>query len=593
MNATPITPNHRTPVWLEALGIILLMALVCLLAWPGMKAPLLLDDVDQMIHAKGFLSWKDCIGRDCYGLFRPVKNLIYYSFGDLSLFTWHSLNLSIYLGSVLAVFLWLRRLLGSFAWALTAAALWATCPTQASSAVWMSCANISLAITLACACLYGHDLAQSKPGANLKLTALACLCLFLAQCSYEAAVSVPALCVLVDLLRKRPLFSRVTLARYALLAAVTLAYLVIRSRLGAVLSAFSANPCFAPNLTGWQLSLSAPWFLWRHFSMWLMPAGRIEFCGTYIWGISATPWDLAAAWAWLLLLTGAVIFSWKRHPWVACGVLWFLIASFPSSNFIPIWAGPIADYYLVFPGIGLAIALVGCAKAILEWIKRERLDPESQRPLIGGAVLFFVAFWRLLCLPLFWLQASLWCRPLELFLRCDLTRPAQFQVQALAARELLASGQPEQAKELALQSYSTGPWHGTNSLILGRVAYDTADYTEAEQRFREVLRNTLDQTPTHDYAQFYLAQTFMAQESKRQLVRETLLPLLSNPRSASHLDAINLQIDYYLARNQPNDAHRTAAKAVQLHPENRQLIGRLKDIETKFPNSAATQPPPR
>lgn len=591
MNTTQNTHKHWSPVWIEGLAIALLLALICLLAWPGMYAPLLLDDLDQMTRVSGFTSWRDCFGWDAYGLFRPVKNLIYYGLDDISLFHWHALNLSIYLAAIQVVYLLLRRLLDSPVWAFAAVTLWATCPTQASTAIWMSCVNISFSIGFTCACVFFHDLSQAKSGRNMEFTALAGLCLFLAQCGYETAVAAPALCVLVDALRKRPLFSRAAILRYVMLATVTLTYLAIRSSIGAQFSASKRNPCFAPDTENWQLSLSAPWFLWKHFSMWLMPSGRIEFCGNYIWGISAAPWELAAAWAWLLLLIGAIFLTWKRQPWVAFGLLWFLVASFPSSNFVPVWSGPIEDYYLVFPGIGLAIALLGCAKALVDWIDRDRMNPESQRKLIGGALLCFVGLWRMLGIPLFWLQAGLWCQPLELYLRSDLTRPAQYQAQALAARELLLGGQLQQAKEWALKSYKTGPWHGTSSIVLGRVALETADYVEAENRFHEVLRITEENTSMHDFSRLYLAKTYMAQEAKRPLVRETLLPLLNNPRSSSHLAAINLQIDCYLAQEKPNDARRAATKAVQIHPDNQQLRERLKTIESTFPSSTIAPQP--
>ena len=592
MNTTSETHPNGPRVWVEALAVALLLALVCLLAWPGMHAPLLLDDLDQQDHVRAFLSWKDCLGSDVYGLFRPIKNLIYYAFADLPLFQWHALNLAIYLAAIPPVYLCLRRLLASAGWAFAAVALWATCPTQVSTAIWMSCVNISLAIGFTGACIYFYDRSRDTPGHNLGLTALAALCLFIAQCSYETAVAIPVLCVLVDALRQRPLFSRAAILRYTLLATITFAYLVIRTFIGARY-AVHGNSGFVPDSPAWQLSVSAPWFLWRHFSMWLMPLGRIEFFGTYVWGISASPWELTAAWAWLLGILGLAGYTWKRQPWVAFGLLWFLITSFPSSNFVPIRVGPIADYYVVFPGIGLAIALLGCAKAIVDWINRERLNPQSQRQLIGGALLCIGTLWRVMCLPLFWLQADLWSRPLEFFLHCDLTRPAQFHVQALAARELLVTGHLPQAKELALKSYATGPWYGINSMVLGRVALDTADYDEAGKRFREAIVNAPEKSPVQDYSRLYLARSFLFQEPKRPLIRETLLPLLNNQRSSCHLAAIILQIECYLAQNMPNDAHRAAAKAVHIHPDDPKLAKLLKDIEQQFPSTAVSQPAPR
>ncbi|MEI6655997.1 MAG: tetratricopeptide repeat protein [Verrucomicrobiota bacterium] len=593
MNYPPKQPTRWSPAMLEAMAVALLLALVALLTWPAIRVPLFLDDLNQMTHVSGFTSWQNCIGRDSFGLFRPVKNLIYYGLGDLSLFNWHVLNLLVYLVSILSVYLFLKRLLGSWGWAFAAAAIWATCPTQVSTAVWMSAANISVAIVFTCACISFHDLSRQTSGRQRGLVTLTCLCLFLAECSYETAVVAPALCVLVDALRKRPLFSRAAIKHYAILAAVTLLYLAIRSRLGATHSQQGMNCGFAPDAAAWQLTLSAPWFLWKHFCMWLMPFGRIEFCSTYLWGISASYSELAAAWGGLMLLLGSIFFTWSRQPWVAFGLLWFLVTSFPTSNLIPIWAGPIEDYYLVFPGIGLTIALLGCAKALIDWIERERMNPASQCKLVGGILLGVGGLWRALGIPLFWLQADLWCRPYELYLRCDLTRPGQFLVQASAARELLDLGNLEQAKELAQTSYATGPWNADSAVSLGRIALQTADYDTAEKRFREVLRIARANTPVHDYSQLYLAKTFMAQESKRHLVRETLLPLLNNPKSPFHLNAIDLQIESYLARKLPNDALRAAAKAMQLHPDNAHFKTLVKDIEQKLPPPANPLPTAR
>ncbi len=585
MNPSSTHPKPKAPVWSETLAVSLLLALVCLLAWPGMTAPLLLDDLDQMNHVSAFNSWRDCFGRDVYGLFRPIKNIIFHAFGNLSIFNWHALGLSLYLATIPAIYLFLRRFLESPLWAFIVVTLWATSPTQVSTAVWMSCANISLAIMFTGACLFFYDLSQAGTNRYFRFTLLTCLCLFLAQTSYETAVAVPALCVLVDAIRRRPLFTRQAMSRYALLAVVTVIYLVVRTQFGAKYSV-AANSGFIPGSPGWQLSLSAPWFLWRHFSMWLMPAGRIEIFGTYLWGISASPWELAAAWAWLISIVGLIVCTWRCQPWIACGLLWFLATSFPASNFIPLWVGPIADYYLVFPGIGLAIALAGCAKSLAAWCKRESANPESRKILIGGSLLCVGVMWRILCIPLFWLQADLWSRPLELFVRCDLTRTAQFHAQMIIARELMLSGHLQEAKELALKSHEMAPWFGNTSMILGRVAFDNKDYPEAEKRLLEAIRNSPEKSSVGEYSRYYLANTYFSQENKRHLVRETLMDLLNNPRSTCYLPAIHLHIQCYIAQNKLDDALRAATKAVKLNPENAELAELLKTVEAKSRTSA-------
>jgi tetratricopeptide (TPR) repeat protein len=568
-----LTPSPVT--WREIAALAFLLTLICVLAWPAMEVPPLLDDISQLRFNAQLTSWRSFWGCDAFGLFRPAKNVIFHVFAGLPVFQWHAINLAFFLASTVAVFSLLRRVLASAGWAFLATALWATCPTQTSAAVWMSCSNISLAVVLSCVCVFVHDDSRQRSRIRFGMLGLIGLSLFMALCCYETAVSVPALCVLADLLKKRRIFSREAIIYYSVLAVVTLGYLAIRSHFGANHSEQSQNPAFSPDLKGWQLSLSAPWFLWKHFSMWLMPLGRIEMGGTYLWGISASPWELGAAWGWLCVMLAVIWAVRKRLPWVSFGLLWFLATSFPPSNFIPVWAGPIGDYYLIFPGIGLSIALSGCAKALVERLAERRF---SIQILLGGA-----ALWRALCIPLFWFQANLWRHPLELYLSCETSRPAQFQVQALAAQELYRAGNLKQAWDLGLKSHNLAPWFQTSGVTLGSIAFDSANFPDAEKYFRGVIELTAQNDPINDFCRFKLAQTLSSEGSKGEIIREILMPLLNNPSGVSHLDAINFLIDCYLRENRPEDARRAASKAVKLHPDNSQLAGVLADIERKYP----------
>lgn len=580
MTPNPNQANPDTHVRREIIAVSLLLALVSLLAWPGMHSRLMLDDLDQLNYVSTFTSWLDCFGKDSYGLFRPIKNIIFYSLANQPPFAWHLLGLSLYLAVIPVIYLFLRRFLDSSLWAFIVLALWATSPTQVSTAIWMSCANISIAFLFTCACLYFHDISQAGSDRYYRSTLLACLCLLLAQTSYETAIAVPALCVLIDAIRRRPLFTRQSMIRYALLAIVTLIYLGIRTYFSAIHS-MNADTRFIPDSPGWQISISAPWFLWKHFSMWLMPVGRIEILGTYLWGTSAAAWELIVAWAWLLGMIGLIFYTWRRQPWIACGLLWFFATSFPSSNFIPIRVGPIADYYLVFPSLGLAIALAGCAKALLAWYLSGGSNPKSSQKLILGLTLFIGTTWRLLCLPLFWLQADLWSRPIELYVQCELTRTGQFHAQALVANELLESGHLSEAKEFAMTSYETAPWFSGSSIVLGRVAFDNKDFIEAEKRFLDALQNSPEKTLLRDYCRYYLAYTYYSQKEKRHLVRETLLDLLNNPLNTYHHSAILLLIECYISENKWEDALRAATKATTLYPNDRKLAELLQKVKDK------------
>jgi hypothetical protein len=575
----PSVARPDAGLWFEILAMTALLGVLWLITLPGMSSPLLLDDNDQMEFVSRFSGWGDCFGRDSYGYYRPVKNLLFFGIGHSSNASLHCFIFFFYLTSVVAVYVLLRRLLHSPVWALLATVLWATCPTQVSAAVWMSCANISLSVVLTCTCLYFHDRSRDDDCPHNWQAIIAVLFLFLAQCSYESAVAVPGLCVLVDALRRRPVFSKDSIIRYGIYGFVTLVYLWVRFHAGALQNNQQTNLGFAPDLELWQLSVSAPWFLWQHFSMWLMPPGRIEFLSSYLWGISASPAELAGAWAWLLGILTLIVMMRKREPWIAFGLLWFLFASFPSSNMIPIRAGPIEDYYLIVPSMGLAIALLGCARQVLAWITVRQDERLAQRKLAGGALLAAALIWRALGLPLFWYQANLWNRPAELFINCDLIRPGQYQVQTLAANEIFHMGDIDQAEELAKRSYATAPWYFGSSMLLGQIELIRRNYDEAIRYFDVTLRLVPKRSVYQDFNNLNKARALMARQENRHLVRETLLPVLTNPGSSSHLEAVNLLVDFYLADNKLPEARKALVNGMKLHPANALLADRLKDID--------------
>lgn len=575
---------------IETLLIAVLVMTVVIISWPAMTAPQLLDDIDQLSHVSRFESWRDVLGPDVFRLFRPLKNLIFYTHQDVSLFHWHAFTLAGYVMASLAVYALFRRLFGSRAWAFVGALLWATCPTQVSTAVWMSAVNLSLAMVFSCFCIIAHDLSRERPGRNVGLTIVAVIMLFMAQISYETAVAVPALCVLVDLYRKRPLFSRSSLARYAILGIVTLTYLAIRSHFGAVNSVESVNYGFSPDIKAWQLSVSAPWFLWRHFSMWMFPLGRVEFCSAYIWGKSATMTELVMAWCWLFAMAGAAGLAWKRLPLVTVGILWFLAASFPPSNFIPIWSGPIEDYYLVFPGVGLAMVIMGLTQPLWEWLRQSGPSASSRRKLTAICLLAVAAAWRLSGIPLFWLQADLWKRPVELYLRAEATRPYQFPLQASAARELMIMGKTEEAKAFATQSNEIGPWYPSSSSILGYIALQQGDFPLAVKQLGKTL-DTSGRSPVHDFARLNLAIAIREQKAEVAHIRKVLLPLLTSPNGPQHQKAIFLLFDVYLENEQLPEALNVVRKAISLHPGDSKYSELLKALEAKHPD--LFEPSPR
>lgn len=572
--------SNPVPRWRptrEIVALLGLLAIVCLLAYPGMSSPRLQDDNDQLTFVKRFTGWTDIFGPDAYGLFRPVKNLLFWISGDWSLGLWHGFNLGTFLFATACVYALLRRLLGGPGWALAGAAIWATCPTQVSAAVWMTCFNLNLAVAFGCLFLIAHDMAAS--GRNPRTAYVAGLAMLaLAELCYESAVALPVLAVLVDLLRKRPVFARAAISRYGGYALVTLLYLGARSWLGGAHSVQQRNFGFAPDLESWQLAVSSAWIFWRHLAMWLLPPGRLEFCSTYLWGVSAPMWALAAAWGFLACYFAFIWSMWKRERWISIGLLWFFAAGFPSANFVPLYCGPVEDYYLIAPSVGLSIALLGGARLILS-VKSRHAGRSRIGWLCNGVLAVGIA-WRALGLPLFWRQADLWREPAALYLHYEASRPAQYQLQALAARELLIAGDLKNAKAFAAESRATGPWLPLGAIVLGEIALFERDHDEAIARFEEGAARVAPASTVHDFCQLHKAEAQLARPETRRWARATLLPLLERPGGDYHVPAVELLVEFYLAENDRAKALNAVKKGLHYHPEEESLLSLLKTVES-------------
>ncbi|MCW1924154.1 tetratricopeptide repeat protein [Luteolibacter arcticus] len=574
---TDSLPAQRIPDRFIYIALFAVMCAVVALAWPGLRSPSFLDDLDHAAHVTHFSGWKDTLGTDCFGLFRPFKNIVYYSFhrfGTPPPLLWHSIPLGLYLGAVAAVFALSRRLTSSSLAGLAAAALWALSATQTTTVIWMACFNISLSVILICLAVLQYDRSwdSARPWAG-RLPA--CLVLtFLALVSYETALCIAPVCVATDVLRKRRLFSKPALLRYAALAAVTLGFLVLRHQLGGVSKANYNNFSFDPEMPLWKLSVSAPWLMWRHFSMWFFPFGRVEFMSTYIWGKSASMLDLAGAWGFFLMLVAAWGFTLRRLPLFAFGIAWYFLASFPSSNFIPLRSGPIEDYYVVVPGVGLAIAVVALLRAARGWIATPQGSSLGYKKLTATCLVGSILVLKLAGIPLFWHQATLWNDPLRLYLAAAYDRPAQFQQKNLAARELIYRGDYVTAKQLVDESLADGPWYTINYLLLGEIAIRAGDYKAAADYF-DRSQSMADTSPRfREFIHLRRAEIHVASGNLVE-ARDLLLPLLRRTGGEEHYPATVMLADIYFRQGDREKARKTLEKSATFHPQKRGEIEQL------------------
>ena len=71
------------------------------------------------------------------------------------------------------------------------------------------------------------------------------------------------------------------------------------------------NPSFPHEIEAWQISASAPYFLWSHLIMWIAPWGRLEVLGSYLWDHSIPAMILPFCWLLLVGVILMIIREWK------------------------------------------------------------------------------------------------------------------------------------------------------------------------------------------------------------------------------------------------------------------------------------------
>ncbi|MCW1884222.1 hypothetical protein OKA04_05730 [Luteolibacter flavescens] len=567
-STTPMPLVHPTsdaaPRWSgrEIAALLALLVAICFMTWPGMTSAPYYDDLNYMAHVAEFKSWADVFKKDVFGVFRPLKTSLYYAFelqGMPSLFAWHAFVLGAYLIATASIHVLLRSLTCSAWWGLAGACMWATSATQASTAVWMSCINISVSVAFGCGVILLY--VRSWRDGRRWLLAPCLVLLFLSLASYETALFIAPILVLLDHLHGRRVFSKSALIRYGCIAAVTLSFLYLRSSLGGTHSAQGHNLGFDPEMPTWQLIVSAPWFLWRHFSMWVLPFGRIEFLSAYVWGKSASMVDLSLAWVFLIGLIGVALAAGKRMPLLCFGIAWFLLASFPCSNFVPIWVGPIEDYYVVFPSVGLAIAAVALLQLLVRRVRDFNLRPVVL--LSAGGVIALVLVSRIASATYFPLQARLWNDPVEQLSHLVESRPYQYQAMTSLALASLESGDYGTAEKNLRESLEVAPWYPYNYSLLGSVDMHHRRYEEAIRNFDIYYSMT---TREGDYCLMCKGDALVALKRPAE-AREVWVKILVDPTSKQHYDTTIRLATLYHDEGNTEKAIQTLQKSRKIHPD--------------------------
>jgi Tetratricopeptide repeat len=563
-------------------ALIFIALLVVTSVWPGMVSRPFTDDVFQLEKSSQITKWTEIFQPDAFNFFRPVKNAIFMVAApfEKNLIAWHWIGLAAYLAAGLGIYKIASICLSSKRAALIAMAVWALSPTCASTAIWLSCANISLGVAFGALVFHFHERMMLR--GSLAAQAGCVLFYVLSLLCYEAMIAVPGLLFLRDLQQKRIRFDRKTVIRYGIYTLVALGFLVLRHQFSAKsFGSAEFHTSFAPDTKGYQLSLSAPWFLWRHFLMWIFPFGTIELLGSYGWLRSTTAAGLVFGWVFLGFLLGLASYTWKRHPSISYGVLFFIVASIPAGNFLPGFNGPINDAYLTIPSIGLAMVCASlCERLIAEYAARRRLV-EAGAPAIL-AVLALILIYRLpVCAAYFRFWAETWNSPVKLVLLMSETRPFQFQSKAYASVLLFEDGYIEQAQALAMEALEEAPWSNQAILTLARIAEYQKNHRLAESYYGSILSSKKLAENMKTSAMVELAGLLAAFPNRREeaagLCREVLGQKSAGPRA--HVKMILLLAKIYEDQQKPDKARATLERGLSHQPDNEEIKKRLASLK--------------
>jgi len=459
----------------------------------------MLDDIHEWQY---MASWK-VSGRisalDCYGYFRPFKNLFFTLCAPTSsgtILTAHVVTLIGY--ALLTLLCWLaaRRLLSNEGWALVVTALFVLAPTQLSAIAWFSCTtNVVMNVLMILATLLAAECA-AQPGQNRTLWitcgfgVLASFCAALALLSYEEAVAVPLLFLLWQYARQRSLTQRPTLIMTVILGLLVAAYLAVRLKFQGITS--SGTSGFFPPLKNVEVSFASAYFTLHHLGLWLWPWNRLTLFAGYPPSAMLSPLLFPASWLLLLAISwGAFRLRYAlRFLWI--GWLWFMAAFLPMSNLVPFRNGPFADYYLLLPGFGLALALADILRFCWQHWHRGR---GAGRKLAAVVCLILVAgrISAIVELP-----RGLWAwRDTNSLNRYLLhADPMNYILLANWGHYFIQSKQFDTAEQLLVSAQQLSPWYGYAIQLRGEIALARTNYPAALQFYAEAHRlNPADAFP--------------------------------------------------------------------------------------------------
>ena len=265
--------------------------------------------------------------------------------------------------------------------------------------------------------------------------------------------------------------------------AVSLGYLCLR--------AFLLPDNFTGNLTAYPttpltylLTSTRAWLYYLRFYLWPYPM-IIDF---HDFGWSYTLWDNRVLFA-LAVIIVVLSSAWRARrfvPSVTFFTVWFFIALFPETSFIPL-TEPINCYrsYLAYAGLGIVVTKLGFDRSL--WLRNRTKDDANQdlrdRWVVHGAVIVIILS---VLAGMTIKQNLIWRNEVTLWSDVLQKDPANPRAYMSIGRYFLETSDPERAKEmlekavqLAPKSSSAYVLRGYLNSVLNRTSEALEDFNKA------------------------------------------------------------------------------------------------------------------
>ncbi|MGD8872810.1 MAG: hypothetical protein PVJ80_14640 [Gemmatimonadota bacterium] len=384
--------------------------------------------------------------------------------------------------------------------------------------------------------------------------------------SKEIAVTLPALLVLLELVRESPEPPVRRIARglpvYLSLAAVLGGYLVLRTAVLGTMTGEVPAPALR-GLTDGERILTALTVWPEYLRLLFFPVSlAADYSPAVIVTASGVSLDVVAG---VVVLAGLLVLAWllrSRVPLVSLGVAWFCVTILPVSNLV-IPAGVIlAERTLYLPSMGLAIVVAG---VVARWLP-ELSRPQTRRVALGlGLVVGMLLTVRTV------LRNPTWLDSFTVLNTLAVEHPESYLSLRSRGAGLTRVGQVEEARRAYEAAVSLAPRHYGLLIEVAQFYGSRGQFARAE----ELLRQAERVNPDLPDAYVLLSEYYIRQNRAREGHAFALTGLrLAGPDAR----LFALLSESYIAKGDLEAAVRARLAALGQDPQSSSDWGRLADL---------------